>query len=197
MPVSRFLTLPLLAATCSLPTLANADTPAKIEVPGIERPAGETADWWFIHGAAQAAERGAMQGKARNVILFLGDGMSLTTVAAARILEGQRQGRSGEEQRLSWEDFPATALSRTYNTNAQTPDSAGTMSAIATGVKTRMGVLSIGQDAPRNDCAAALKSPMLTLWQLAAASGMRAGVVSSNCIFDNRLSVSQISKTYL
>ncbi|PJK02527.1 alkaline phosphatase [Lysobacteraceae bacterium NML75-0749] len=179
MSVPRFLTFPLLAATCLLPTLGSADTPAKIEVPSIERPAGETADWWFIHGAAQAAERGAMQGKARNVILFLGDGMSLTTVAAARILEGQRQGRSGEEQRLSWEDFPATALSRTYNTNAQTPDSAGTMSAIATGVKTRMGVLSIGQDAPRNDCAAALKSPMLTLWQLAAASGMKTGVVST------------------
>ncbi|PJK10013.1 alkaline phosphatase [Lysobacteraceae bacterium NML08-0793] len=169
----------LFATALTLAPAGLARNKPIVEVPVIERPTGETADWWFTHGAAQAAERGAMQGKARNVILFLGDGMSLTTVAAARILEGQRQGRPGEEQRLSWEDFPATALSRTYNTNAQTPDSAGTMSAIATGVKTRMGVLSIGQDAARNDCAAALKSPMLTLWQLAAASGMKTGVVST------------------
>ncbi len=150
-----------------------------VAVPAIARPSGETAAWWFRQGAAQAAERGAMQGKAKNLILFVGDGMSLPTVAAARILEGQRAGHPGEEQRLAWEDFPATALSRTYNTNAQTPDSAGTMTAMATGVKTRMGVLSIGQDAARGDCAAALQSPLLSLWQLAASSGLATGVVTT------------------
>ena len=93
-----------------------------------------------------------MAGRAKNVILFIGDGMSLTTVTAARILEGQRKGGPGEENRLAWEDFPDTALSRTYNTNSQTPDSAGTASAMATGVKTRLGVLGIGQQAPRGDC---------------------------------------------
>ena len=40
------------------------------------------------------------------MILFVGDGMSLTTVAAARILEGQRKGAPGEENRLGWETFP-------------------------------------------------------------------------------------------
>src|SRR5690606_25763681 len=93
--------------------------------------------------------------------------------------EGQRNGGSGEENRLAWETFPATALSKTYNTDLQTPDSAGTMSAIATGVKTRAGVLSIGQSAKRKDCAGALAAPMLTLWELASASGMAAGVVST------------------
>jgi alkaline phosphatase len=105
--------------------------------------------------------------------------MSLTTVAAARILEGQQQGQSGEEHRLAWEDFPDTALSRTYNTDYQTPDSAGTMSAMATGAKTRMGVLSIGQQAARNDCKAALGAQLLTLWELAASSGMATGVVTT------------------
>lgn len=108
--------------------------------------------------------------------------MSLPTVAAARILEGQRKGQPGEENRLSWEQFPATALSRTYNTNSQTPDSAGTMSAMATGVKTRMGVLSIAQTAPRDDCDAALKAPLLTLWELAASTGMATGVVTTTRI---------------
>ena len=150
-----------------------------VEVPKISRPSGETAEWWFRDGAAQAAARGAMGGRAKNLIVFLGDGMSLTTVAAARIFEGQRKGGSGEENRLAWETFPATALSKTYNTDSQTPDSAGTMSAIATGVKTRAGVLSIGQGAKRRDCAGALATPMLTLWELASASGMATGVVTT------------------
>ena len=150
-----------------------------VEVPKISRPSGETAEWWFRDGAAQAAARGAMGGRAKNLIVFLGDGMSLTTVAAARIFEGQRKGGSGEENRLAWETFPATALSKTYNTDSQTPDSAGTMSAIATGVKTRAGVLSIGQGAKRGDCAGALAAPMATLWELASASGMATGVVTT------------------
>lgn len=160
-------------------TPAKTTTAPKVEVPRIQHPDGETPAWWFRNGAAEAASRGAMQGKAKNVIVFLGDGMSITTVAAARILEGQRKGQSGEENHLSFEDFPGTAFSRTYNTDSQTPDSAGTMSAIATGVKTRIGVLSIGQDAKRGDCAGALKSPTLTLWELAAANGMATGVVTT------------------
>ena len=47
----------------------------------------------------------------KNVILFIGDGMSLTTVTAARIYRGQQKlKRSGEELLLSWEEFPETAL---------------------------------------------------------------------------------------
>lgn len=189
MPSHRPHVLPVMAALAATLLSACVSSPAPrshaptsgihVDVPNIQRPDGETPAWWYRQGAAQAAERGAMQGKAKNLILFVGDGMSLTTVAAARILEGQRAGRPGEEQRLSWEDFPATALSRTYNTNAQTPDSAGTMTAMATGVKTRMGVLSVGQDAPRGDCGTALQSPLLSLWQLAASSGIATGVVTT------------------
>lgn len=173
--------LTLLASACSSQGVRSesASTPLNVEVPTIQRPGGETPAWWFRDGAAQAAQRGAMSGKARNVILFVGDGMSLTTVAAARILDGQRKGGSGEENRLSWERFPATALSKTYNTNSQTPDSAGTMSAMATGVKTRAGVLSIGQQAARDNCSQALQAPVLTLWELAASQGLGTGVVTT------------------
>ena len=187
MPRFPRLPLPVLLSTFALTActgIAPRMSPAEragvhVEVPAIQRPQGETAAWWFRDGAAQAAARGAMAGRAKNLILFVGDGMSLTTVAAARILEGQRHGGSGEEQRLSWEDFPATALSRTYNSNSQTPDSAGTMSAMATGAKTRLGVLSIAQTAARGDCAGARAAPLLTLWELAAASGMATGVVTT------------------
>ncbi|GAB3360010.1 alkaline phosphatase [Lysobacter tyrosinilyticus] len=171
-----------LLGACASTAPSTASTTASafnVDVPTIKRPAEETPDWWFRDGAAQAAKRGAMNGHAKNVILFVGDGMSLTTVAAARILEGQRKGGPGEENRLGWENFPATAFSKTYNTDSQTPDSAGTMSAMATGVKTRMGVLSIGQSAKKGDCAAALKTPILTLWELAASGGFATGVVTT------------------
>lgn len=184
-PLSLACLAGLLAASCaSTPathtgTSTAAASQIQVDVPAITRPDGETPAWWYRAGAAQAAERGAMAGNAKNIILFVGDGMGISTVSAARILEGQRAGRPGEEQRLSWEEFPATALSRTYNTNAQTPDSAGTMTAMATGVKTRMGVLSVGQDAARGDCAASLRTPLQSLWQLAASDGMATGVVTT------------------
>ncbi|WP_133477393.1 alkaline phosphatase [Cognatilysobacter segetis] len=167
----------LLCAACT--TTPPKATTFAVDVPVIERPGGESSAWWFRAGAAQAAARGAMGGRAKNVIVFLGDGMSLTTVAAARILEGQRQGRPGEENRLGWEDFPYTALSKTYNTDSQTPDSAGTMSAIATGVKTRMGVISVGPEAPRGDCGAGRAHPLATLWELAARAGLDVGIVTT------------------
>jgi alkaline phosphatase len=172
----------LLTACAAAAPTTRADAPASavvVDVPQIKRPQDETPAWWYRDGAAQAAQRGASTGKAKNVILFVGDGMSLTTVAAARILDGQLKGAPGEENRLSWERFPATALSKTYNTDSQTPDSAGTMSAMATGVKTRAGVLSIGQKGQRGDCATALQAPMLTLWELAASSGLATGVVTT------------------
>ena len=180
----------LLAFACTLPatscaTALAASTSAPVgpvDVPQIHRPDGETPAWWFRAGAAQAAARGAMSGKAKNVILFVGDGMSLPTVAAARILDGQRKGGPGEENMLSWESFPYTGLSKTYNTDTQTPDSAGTMTAMATGVKTRSAVLAIGQDAARGDCAGALRSPLLTLWELAANAGLATGVITTTRI---------------
>lgn len=50
--------------------------------------------------------------RAKNVIYFLGDGMSLPTIVAARMYLGQQQGRSGEEGRLSFEEFPYVGLSK-------------------------------------------------------------------------------------
>ncbi|HLM53720.1 MAG TPA: alkaline phosphatase, partial [Pseudoxanthomonas sp.] len=136
------------------------------------------AAWWYRSGAARAAANGASQGRARNVIVFLGDGMSLTTVAAARILEGQRKGNPGEENQLAWEDFPHTALAKTYNTDSQTPDSAGTMTAIAAGVKTHMGAIGVASG-KRSDCAASLTKPLLSWLHLADSAGMAAGIVTT------------------
>ena len=144
----------LLGACASTGTTATpqAGAPIAVQVPVVAHPGGETPAWWYRSGAAQASARGAMAGRAKNVILFLGDGMSLTTVAAARILDGQRRGQPGEENLLSWEQFPHTGFSKTYNIDSQTPDSAGTMTAITTGVKTHMGAIGVSAG-NRRDCA--------------------------------------------
>ena len=83
----------------------------------------------------------------KNVILFLGDGMGVSTVTAARIFEGQSRGENGEENFLSFEEFPHVALVKTYNVDGQVSDSAGTMTAIMTGVKARVGAISVGPEA--------------------------------------------------
>lgn len=156
---------------------------AAIAVPQIRRPQEETAQWWFTAGAAAAhANVGTTPPRAKNVIVFLGDGMSITTIAAAHILLGQRQGKDGESARLSFENLPYTALSRTYETDSQTPDSAGTMSAIMTGVKTKAGFISVGQAANRADCASSRGQELVTALELAELSGMSTGAVTTTKI---------------
>ncbi|NYZ62654.1 alkaline phosphatase [Luteimonas deserti] len=177
--------LTLLCAACAAtgasphrhPT-CNAVPPAPVEVPRAHGRADETAEWWYASGAARAAANGATAGRARNVILFVGDGMSLTTVAAARILDGQRRGGSGEEHALSWEHFPHTALSKTYNTDSQTPDSAGTMTAMATGVKSHMGAIGVSSG-NRFDCADSLGRHLQSWLRLADEAGLATGVVTT------------------
>lgn len=115
----------------------------------------------------------------RHVILFLGDGMGVSTVTAARILAGQRAGNAGEEHVLPFETFENVALVKTYNTDAQVADSAGTMSAIMTGEKTRIGVFGIHADVPYDDCRGALANELPTLLEEAEDRGFATGVVST------------------
>jgi len=80
---------------------------------------------------------------AKNLILFIGDGMGISTITAGRIFDGQSLGLSGEEHSLAFEDFENLALVKTYNTNAQVPDSAGTATAIMSGYKTNIGAINV------------------------------------------------------
>lgn len=44
--------------------------------------------------------------------MFLGDGMSIPTLAATRVYIGQQNNQTGEEVELSFDKFPHTALSK-------------------------------------------------------------------------------------
>jgi alkaline phosphatase len=145
--------------------------------------AGEQADRWFAEGAAAAAQRiDGRPGRAKNLILFVGDGMGMTTISAARILAGQRAGGLGEDHQLSFERLPHTALAKTYSVSDQTADSAPTMSAMMTGAKLRRLMVSVGPDAATGDCASASGQSLLTLLELAEIAGMATGVVTNTRI---------------
>jgi alkaline phosphatase len=151
----------------------------------VARAAEPAANPWYRAGRAAVSAATAEIGsppRARNAILFVGDGMSLTTVTAARIREGQLRGGSGEEHLLAFERLPFTALAKTYNTDFQVPDSAGTITAMLTGVKTRAGVLGVDDSIRRGDFAGTAAARLPTLFERAEAAGLWTGVVTTTTI---------------
>ncbi len=184
----KFELKPIVAATafalCAHSVLAvaeveNATSEVEDAVAGVEN----AATWY---NAGQKALKEAKQlhpnaHRAKNVILFVGDGMGVSTVTASRILEGQLQGRDGEKNSLAFEKLPYLALSKTYSANQQTSDSAPTMTAMVTGVKTSDGVLSIDQEVARQekDNAVIQAHKLITILELAKARGMSTGVVTT------------------
>lgn len=136
---------------------------------------------WYQDAQTRIAEKNQQttSKKAKNVILFVGDGMGLSTLTAARILQGQQNHRSGEEGYLSFESFPYTAMVKTYNVDAQTPDSAGTMTAMISGLKTDVGVIGVDEDVERGDCSTALGNEVVTALELAEIKGLATGVIST------------------
>lgn len=142
----------------------------------------ESAETWKRDGwgAIETAKKQKLRkGRAKNVILFVGDGMGVSTLTAARIFEGQMRGESGEENRLSFEEFPFSALSKTYSANQQTSDSAPTMSAIISGVKTEEGIISVNQNVQRGDYKTVAGNETKTLLEYAEESGRSTGIVST------------------
>ena len=147
-------------------------------------PQSQTDSSWY--SAAQTklttktAQAQATQAtKAKNVILFVGDGMGISTLTAARILQGQRNNQSGEEGYLSFEEFPYSAQVKTYNVDAQTPDSAGTMTAIISGVKTDVGVIGVDEDIERGVCSTVAGNELITATELAEIKGLSTGIIST------------------
>ena len=142
----------------------------------------ESAESWYAEGEAAIAQALALkpnQAKAKNIILFVGDGMGISTVTATRIYDGQSRGNNGEENTLAWDRLPYAALAKTYNTNLQTPDSAGTMSAMMTGVKTGHGLISVNQKVILGHCASAKGNSLETFLEQAEQRGLATGIVST------------------
>lgn len=145
-------------------------------------PAEKSPEFWVQKAKAQIAKRADNRdnyGTAKNVILFIGDGMGLTTVTAARILKGQLKGNPGEDAVLAFEEFPHVALSKTYNVDRQTPDSAGTATAILSGIKTNYYILGLDARATFGVCPNTSEYEVSTILNWAQSAGKRTGIVTT------------------
>ncbi len=125
----------------------------------------------------------------KNVLFFLGDGMGMTTMTAARIY------KVGEDGELTMDTLPETAFIKTYSKDAQVTDSAPSMAAYMTGVKMNNEVLSMSADTAAYDplgspyttgsdtkCVAGNGSPVTTMLELAKKAAMATGVVTTTRI---------------
>ncbi|XP_012227285.1 alkaline phosphatase 4 [Linepithema humile] len=124
------------------------------------------------------------ENRAKNVIIFIGDGMGLSTITSGRIYVGQLNGQTGEEYQLAFEKFPNTGLAKTYNVDKQVPDSAGTATAIFSGVKSRYRVIGLDGRAEVKNCDKKINevSKVTTVADWAQQSGKDTGFVTTTRI---------------
>ncbi|WP_313165832.1 alkaline phosphatase [Massilia oculi] len=131
----------------------------------------------------------AVDHRAKNVIFFLGDGMGINTLTAARIFA------AGEDGELAIDKLPESAFVKTFSNDAQVTDSAASMAAYMTGVKHNNGVVSMsfgtrsiapGKDANGNALVSRCENgtAATTLLELAKRRGMAVGVVTNTSVTD-------------
>lgn len=130
------------------------------------------------------ADKKPITGQAKNVIMFLGDGLSIPTLAATRVYLGQSQGKTGEETVLSFEEFPNTGLSKTYCVDSQVADSACSATAYLGGVKANIGTAGVTGRVQVDDCAAMnnASNQVTSILKWSQDNGKSTGVVTTTRI---------------
>uniref|UniRef100_A0A182WFN8 Alkaline phosphatase n=1 Tax=Anopheles minimus TaxID=112268 RepID=A0A182WFN8_9DIPT len=109
----------------------------------------EESEYWRTSAQKSLEDHTALpktDRRAKNVVFFIGDGMSLTTVAATRQYLGN------ENMSLSFEQFPYFGLTKTYCVNRQVADSACTATAYLSGVKINYAMLNVAASVKRTTC---------------------------------------------
>ncbi|XP_061400943.1 membrane-bound alkaline phosphatase-like [Musca vetustissima] len=143
-------------------------------------PGEVTSDYWLDKGKRFVAYKDAsagipQRGKAKNIIFFLGDGMSLSTLSATRVYLG------GEEQELSFESFPDVGLMKTYAVDRLVTDSASAATALLCGVKANYGTMGVTARVQRGHCEASKNTSYhvdsIAKWALD--SGRQVGLVTT------------------
>lgn len=120
------------------------------------------------------------QKKAKNAILFIGDGMGPAVVAAAATsVGGQMPDADGMPAKLSFEKFPVFGYMTTHSGNSFITDSAAAGTAMACGVKTQNGAIGVDLNG----------TPQNSVAKCAADEGKSAGVVTSVFLNDATPSV--------
>ena len=104
--------------------------------------------------------------KAKNVILFIGDGMGPNQVAIAKLATG------GPDHRLSFENFPITGIVYNHSANSVYTDSAAAATTWSTGVKTINRYLAVDAE----------KKFLQTIPELLSTKGYKSGLVATSSI---------------
>lgn len=140
--------------------------------------------YWIENGKEKVTEKLKYvnkRGVAKNIIMFLGDGMSVTTLTASRIYKGQMEKRSGENEYLSFEKFPFVGMSKTYCVDKQVSDSACTATAYLTGVKANYETIGLSASVMLNDCPGSVmpdnRTQSIADWSMA--KGKAVGLVTT------------------
>lgn len=137
---------------------------------------------WYSDANSLLQKRLAMQpntNRAKNVVIMIADGNGVGTNYATRLFHGQQNGNYGDEHVLPKEELPYLALVKTYNVNAQTPDSAGTATAILSGVKTRAGLVGVDESVNRGDCSTVEAGSVPSILDIMSDAGKATGIVST------------------
>ncbi|XP_021966239.2 alkaline phosphatase isoform X2 [Folsomia candida] len=148
----------------------------------------EDAETWFRlgqEGLRKRIEEPRRESKAKNLIMFIGDGMSVSTVTASRIFKGQREGLLfGEEGQLHMDTFPYVGASKTYCSDWQVADSACSSTAYFTGTKGNAMTIGVKPSVVYRDCESQMnpdhQASSILLW--AQNAGMSTGVVTTTTV---------------
>ena len=82
----------------------------------------------------------SVEKKAKNIILLIADGMSISQVSSYRLIKG------GPNERLAVDKFPVSGIVLTHSEDAIVTDSASSATAYSTGFKTINGALGLDKD---------------------------------------------------
>ncbi|XP_066262954.1 alkaline phosphatase-like isoform X1 [Euwallacea similis] len=121
---------------------------------GILGEGSEDQAYWKQLGKgelAKALKKNVNEALAKNVILFVGDGMGLTTVTTSRIYG------KGEAGFLAWEQFNSIGVLKVYSANKLVPDSCSTATALFCGVKANHKTSGVDNTVDVDDCEASQK----------------------------------------
>ncbi|ROT74032.1 alkaline phosphate [Penaeus vannamei] len=89
--------------------------------------------------------------QAKNIIFFLGDGTSISTLTAARLLKGHLTGND-EHEVMAYEKFPYSSLIKTYSADKIVTDSAASATAYLTGAKGNQATIGVDANVLLSDC---------------------------------------------
>jgi alkaline phosphatase len=108
------------------------------------------------------------QGRPKNVIMMIGDGMGIGQIEIARLME------KGKEGNLFIQSLPHVALVQTWAANHFVPDSASAGTALAAGIKTDNKMVGMTPDG----------QPVDSILDKFKQNGKKVGVISTNPVTD-------------